>query len=490
MKTQAQINGRLDAYRKGTVDSPYRVKTWRTDEPGWTPMEPGSIDVDLRYNAQCMDLPLDYVLWLTDNKIRLWGNAKDAIHNTFPSGWKVVENKPSTVPKRGWIGVNTIGTFAEYGHIYIVDDPGNTSHMKVLEQNWDGNANKKPSNRWDNYYGCTHFIVPPVAPAVKTVATKKSEAPKSVTKKATAQPKIEVIDKHITGYNMTKRGHNPKGVVIHNDASVGNYKTYYNSLVNAGYDRLANGIAHCYADRHGIWHAIDESRIAWHVADGVQPGSGNFEYYGIEVDESMKVTDKEFLANEQVALQEAARLLKKWKLPANRNTVRLHNEFSSTSCPHRSLKLHAGLDPQHQAITETARLKLKDYFIKQIRAYMDGKQPVATTTTKQPGSASTPATRSDSKGFKKNKYGTLYKAEHATFTANTAIITRTTGPFTTCPQSGVLQAGQSITYDEVMKQNGYVWVAYTAYDGTRVYLPVRIWDKTTDSRGKLWGTIN
>ena len=69
-------------------------------------MEPGCIDADFRYNAQCMDLPIDYVLWLTDGQLRLWGNAKDAIHNTFPSDWKVIENKPSTVPKRGWIGVN------------------------------------------------------------------------------------------------------------------------------------------------------------------------------------------------------------------------------------------------------------------------------------------------------------------------------------------------------------------------------------------------
>ena len=28
MKTQSQINARLNAYKNGTVDSPYRVKTW------------------------------------------------------------------------------------------------------------------------------------------------------------------------------------------------------------------------------------------------------------------------------------------------------------------------------------------------------------------------------------------------------------------------------------------------------------------------------
>ncbi|MEJ7240361.1 N-acetylmuramoyl-L-alanine amidase, partial [Staphylococcus epidermidis] len=87
----------------------------------------------------------------------------------------------------------------------------------------------------------------------------------------------------------TKRGRKPKGVVIHNDAGTMNSKQYYNNLVNADYNRLARGIAHAYADRNGIWEAISEDRIAWHVSDGVQPGSGNFETYGIEVNQSMYV---------------------------------------------------------------------------------------------------------------------------------------------------------------------------------------------------------
>lgn len=28
------------------------------------------------------------------------GNAKDFPNNKFPEGWKIVENKPSTIPKR------------------------------------------------------------------------------------------------------------------------------------------------------------------------------------------------------------------------------------------------------------------------------------------------------------------------------------------------------------------------------------------------------
>ncbi|MEJ7151860.1 N-acetylmuramoyl-L-alanine amidase, partial [Staphylococcus epidermidis] len=81
-------------------------------------------------------------------------------------------------------------------------------------------------------------------------------------------------------------------------------------------------------------------------------GSGNFEFYGIEVNQSMYAGDRDFLKNEQVALKFAAHKLKKWGLPANRNTVRLHNEFSYTDCPHRSAKLHTGIDPTKQAWTK------------------------------------------------------------------------------------------------------------------------------------------
>lgn len=472
MKTQSQIDKRLRDYKNGTVDSPYRVKTWTSYDPAFGAMEPGVIDFDHAYHGQCMDLPLDYVYWLTNGAVKMWGNAKDAFKNQFPTGWKVIENKPSTVPKKGWIAVFSSGTYAQYGHIGLVYEGGNTNSFQILEQNWNGYANKKPSLRWDNYYGLTHFIVPPVATErVKSKIVSK-EAPKQ--SPSISKQSIPTLTQHIKRWTMDKRGYKPHGIVIHNDGSVGNYKTYYNSLVNAGYDRLAQGVAHAYADRNGIWEAIDESRIAWHVSDGIRPGSGNHDFYGIEVNESMSASDSDFLKNEQVVFQFAAQKLKKWGLPANRNTVRLHNEFSLTSCPHRSMRLHSGLDPLKHSITGQARLKTKDYFIKQIRQYMDGKKPIATTVKHKPGSASTPATRSDLNGWKVNKYGTYYKSEKATFTANTAIRTRYVGPFTTCPQSGVLQPGQSVVYDTVCKQDGYIWISYTSYNGKDVWVPIRM----------------
>ena len=150
----------------------------------------------------------------------------------------------------------------------------------------------KPSLRWDNYYGLTHFIVPPIAKEIEEPKKDVKSAPKQSIKKSSI---IKVNTNHIKGWTMTKRGRKPKAIVIHNDAGTMNSKQYYNNLVNADYNRLARGIAHAYADRNGIWEAISEDRIAWHVSDGVQPGSGNFETYGIEVNQSLYVSDKDFL---------------------------------------------------------------------------------------------------------------------------------------------------------------------------------------------------
>lgn len=39
---------------------------------------------------------------------------------------------------------------------------------------------------------------------------------------------------------------------------------------------------------------------------------GNHNYYGIEICQSIGVSEKQFLSNEQLAFQEVARMLKKW----------------------------------------------------------------------------------------------------------------------------------------------------------------------------------
>lgn len=52
-------------------------------------------------------------------------------------------------------------------------------------------------------------------------------------------------------------------------------------------------------------------------------------------------------------------------LPANRDTVKLHKQFSSTSCPHRSVALHGD------------NTKVQDYFIARVKHYMSLGKTVA-----------------------------------------------------------------------------------------------------------------
>lgn len=97
----------------------------------------------------------------------------------------------------------------------------------------------------------------------------------------------------VKGYDLPKRGSNPKGIVIHNDA--GNKgataEAYRNGLVNAPLSRLEAGIAHSYVSGNTVWQALDESQVGWHTANQI----GNKYYYGIEVCQSMGADNATFL---------------------------------------------------------------------------------------------------------------------------------------------------------------------------------------------------
>lgn len=467
-KNQAEINERLEAYKNGTVDSPYKIKTRTYREPGYLPMEPGAIDVDERYNAQCIDLIIDYVLWFTDNKVKMWGNAKDAINNQLEPYFTWHKNTPEYVPPIGSIGVNNFDGYEKYGHIYIVYSDANEDTMLVLEQNWNCNANLPPKLRTDNYTGCAGFWVPNVVGNDKKVGKE-----------------LKYNRDEVTGYQLPNRGYKPRGVVIHNDAGSQSAMQYHDTLVNASLSRLEQGIAHSYISGDEVWQALPESRIAWHTANE----NGNTNYYGIEVCQSMSASDQQFLDNEQSAFQEAARMLKKWDLPVDRSTVRLHNEFSSTQCPHRSMALHAGYTSSQRAPQDVVN-KTKDYFISQIKSYYEGEIPKGSTVESSKQPSNTLAGE-----WQQNEYGTWWKEENATFTCGAEpILARIDAPSLQAQEGYWFQPGGYANYDEVCLRDGYVWIGYTWQD-VRYYLPVRTWDGTPPPNhlsglGDLWGSID
>ena len=134
-------------------------------------------------------------------------------------------------------------------------------------------------------------------------------------------------------------------VVIHNDAG---YMTPTEYIEWLRYREKSLGIAHYYCNRDRIVRVVDTYNIAYHTGDWWS----NIRSIGYEICESMKVSDEEFLENEDITLMQATEDLIYYGLPITTDTVRLHHEFTPTSCPHRSLSLHGGT-------TES----VKEYFV-------------------------------------------------------------------------------------------------------------------------------
>ena len=124
-------------------------------------------------------------------------------------------------------------------------------------------------------------------------------------------------------------------VVIHNDSGSMTPKQYIEWL--SGRDKSL-GIAHYYCNRKMIAQVLNTTDIGYHTGDWWS----NCRSIGYEVCESLKVSDENFLDNEDVALAQATEDLLFYGLPINADTVRLHHEFVPTTCPHRSMELHGG----------------------------------------------------------------------------------------------------------------------------------------------------
>ena len=150
--------------------------------------------------------------------------------------------------------------------------------------------------------------------------------------------------------NAGVRGHNPTGVVIHNDAGSNGANTgFYNGWLPT--HDPTNGFAHVYIASDGRLQASDFSNMAWHCANSY----GNANYASWEVCQSEGDLNQ-FLRNEQAVLDDVAKYMKQWGLTPNRDTVKLHQELSSTSCPRRSVEVHGGTLESCRSITKEKQL--------------------------------------------------------------------------------------------------------------------------------------
>ena len=452
-------------------------------------------DYDNAYGWQCFDTANYYWHQLFGHGLKGAGAADIPTHNNFKGEATVYENTKSFLAKPGDLVVFNRNYGGGYGHVSIVVG-ATLDQLDVVEQNWLGgglNKTEVTTRRKHNYDFPMWFIRPNFKAEPKKTTPKKETAKKPAKKPATSKKKGKTLKYNrdeVKGYSLPKRGYKPKFVVIHNDASSLSAMQYHDSLVNAPLSRLENGIAHSYISGNTVWQALPEGRTAWHTANQF----GNTNGYGIEVCQSMSASDKDFLASEQSAFQEAARMLKKWGLPVNRNTVRLHNEFSPTQCPHRSMKLHAGYTSTQRAPQSVVN-KTKDYFISQIKAYYQGEIPKGSTVSTSNKTSSNTSKNVSSGKWQKNQYGTWWKKESATFTCGGAeILARIDAPSLQAAEGYWFQPGGYTPYDEVCLRDGYCWIGYN-WQGKRYYLPIRTWNGTPPPNhrsglGPKWGSIN
>ena len=264
-----------------------------------------------------------------------------------------------------------------------------------------------------------------------------------------------------------------KGVAIHNDAgSAGATAFWYVDWLAQRNKEL--GIAHYYIDRYTIFRAVDTYKIAYHTGDGVTRTSGNGNYIGYEVCQSMGASDADFIANENMALMQVAEDMLFYKLPVNRDTVRLHREFVPTDCPHRSWDLHG-----------KSMNAVKDYFIAKIKHYQSLGNTVDEMIAKENGTAvkqtQTPKPTATASAKEYTEYGTFTATENIYFRNE---------PNLNGKSQGMYCKGESVKYDRVrIDVNGFVWVSWvSASTGIRRWMPT---GETVNSKrsGKAWGTF-
>ncbi|WOZ56164.1 endolysin [Brochothrix phage BtpYZU02] len=285
---------------------------------------------------------------------------------------------------------------------------------------------------------------------------------------------VKVINKSVCRGVAGKRVGNVKGVVIHNTWDNNTAESHIERLGKMNNEQLEAGYGHYYVDEDTIARVEDTFNKAWHTANT----EGNAYYIGIEVRGNRQTPKEEFEKAEQNAFKQAYEDLKYYKLPINRNTVRLHCEFTATECPKRSLIEHCGYDStnkQPQAVID----KLKDYFIAQIKKCGNTETVKPPVTPKPPAAVKSPVKHKPPVKPQEIKR----VAEKGTFYPNTTVAIKHT-PTIKAKQEATLGKGESVIYDRYVKSDGYVWVSYIRNNGKRGYACSR--DVKT---GKAFGTF-
>lgn len=264
---------------------------------------------------------------------------------------------------------------------------------------------------------------------------------------------------------------NAESITIHNTgntASAREEATYMNRNND-------NTSFHVVIDETEVVQVIPFNRNAFASGDGIGLTSGNRTSIHIEIARSMDngysgPKSQRYMEAEDNAVEYVAHIMheKKWGMS---RLVR-HYDWSGKDCPH---KMHA--TGTYQQFRNKVEKRLNE---------LNGKKVESVKPTVKPSVQKAP---SKNTGWQFNKYGTKWKNEKGTFiNGSEPIQAYYVGPFVIAKnKAGKLPAKATVKYDEVMVQDGYVWIAYDGNNGKRIYLPIRTHKNGVD--GPLWGTI-
>lgn len=262
---------------------------------------------------------------------------------------------------------------------------------------------------------------------------------------------------------------NPLYITVHNTgntASARNEAAYHNS-------NNAQVSYHVAIDDKEAVQLIPFNRTAWHAGDGMR--NGNMRSIGIEICYSMDngysgSKSARYKAAEENAALYIAYVLKQYGWGMDR--LKRHYDWSGKDCPH---KMHA--TNSYQA------------FRNRVQAHLNAlnKGTVASKPSAKPAGKKKSV---NTGGWKKNKYGTQYMKKKGTWkNGSTRVMSRFGSPFRSAPEGGWAKPGWKCNYDEIVRQDGHIWLGYTV-SGKRKYIPVKTWNSKTGEVGKDWGTFS
>jgi N-acetylmuramoyl-L-alanine amidase len=261
----------------------------------------------------------------------------------------------------------------------------------------------------------------------------------------------------------------PTSITVHNTANTASARN------EAAYMLRNNNYTsyHVVVDDIEAIQCIPFNRNAWHTGDGASVGSGNRSSIGIEIaysnDNGFKGhKSSKYIKAEDNAATYIAHVLKQYGWGIDR--VKKHEDWSGKYCPHKMLSTNTW-----------------DDFLRLIQSKLDelnGKKKKVKKVVKR--KATVKAVKNQ---WRINKHGTQYLLTEGKWkVGSTRILTRFYSPFRSATSGGYANPGTVIHYDEIVRQDGHIWLGYKNHKNIRKYIPVKTWNSRTGSVGTDWGS--